>query len=249
MEISIFDPLYLNEVGKRGNNEDKIYPAGFTSSSSRMFMVCDGVGGEPGGEIAATIVCDSISDYLLKNQAPVDKQNFMSALRYAEGQLSDFAARRTSMASMCSTLTFLGIGENGMLLCWVGDSKILHFRGEKLLFQSKDHSLVQEKVDSGELTEEEAEDFAFKNIITRVVGPASAPVEPEMVWDTDLAAGDFFFLVSDGILQGISVRQIGRLCGTGAGREGIHRAISKLCREKSSDNYSMYMVQIEAVKP
>ncbi len=248
MEISIFDPLYLNEIGGRENNEDRIYPAGFTSYSSRIFMVCDGVGGAPGGEIVATIVCDSIPNYFLKNQANIDEEHFVHALRYAEEQLSDFADRHKEMAGMCTTMTFLGIGNKGVLLSWIGDSKIFHIRKGKLLFQSKDHSLVQEKIDNGELTEAEATDFAFKNIITRVVGPGSSPVEPELTWLTDVQKGDYFFLVSDGILQSISVQEIAQMCQENEDDQKIFQTIKMRCAENSSDNYSMYMIRIESIE-
>ena len=139
---------------------------------------------------------------------------------------------------IASTIVVLLVRGNHFAALWAGDSRIYLLRGAALHRITRDHSLVQELVDSGALNAEDAEKHPQANVITRAVG-AEGPLELDKVADR-LHPGDRFMLCSDGVFKELAEAEIGGLLVRGAeAEELVQRAVAAGGR----DNVSVVVVQ------
>lgn len=243
-------PYALNEVGGRSNQEDSIYPAkGDASESSRLFLVCDGMGGHENGEVASGLVCSTFA----ANLADIDHEEFsVDMFNYALNAAYDALDREDpnpeSMRKMGTTLTFLHLNDREAVVAHMGDSRIYHIRPSErfpILYQSSDHSLVNELVRAEIITPEEALTHPRRNVITRAMQPhLETRHNADVRTFNDVMAGDYFFLCSDGVTETITNDiLVDILCREVSDAEKIE-AIRALCAESSRDNFSAYLVPI-----
>ncbi|MDR0968953.1 MAG: protein phosphatase 2C domain-containing protein [Lentimicrobiaceae bacterium] len=254
MKIKIKNPYALNEIGRRDNNEDSIYPnKGKASSDTNFFIVCDGIGGHYGGEIASDTVCRSFSEFLNKSASVFNENVFQSALDYAYERLNKADSSPDSLLRrMGTTFTFLHLGSEGAFMAHIGDSRIYHLRkeGDKMVirYKSQDHSLVNELLRSGNITPEEAKIHPQRNIITRAMqSHQEKPDKAEIQATSDVKAGDYFFLCSDGILESIDDAILMDIISDIESDKEKMDWISQLCLKNSRDNYSAYLIPIDEV--
>ena len=204
------------EFGKRkdaeGNphQEDSIYPPlGIDASKSRLFMVCDGMGGHEAGEVASRTVCDAISQSILNDGHDEDRiftrMDLLEALDSAYIALDE--KDNGAEKKMGTTLALLKFHNDGATIAHIGDSRLYQIRpGEteketEILFMTEDHSLVNSLVKAGEMTPEEARHSKQRNIITRAMQPGVDRCEADITLITDIRPGDYFYLCSDGMLE------------------------------------------------
>ncbi|MDF0707414.1 protein phosphatase 2C domain-containing protein [Muricauda sp. 334s03] len=245
--MKIHLPVHCNEIGLRESNEDAIYPVTPTEDS-RLFMVCDGVGGQAKGEVASSLTCQGFSKYLSENpMEDIEDETYLPlALQSVEQNLGTYLETHPEAKGMATTLTFLKISDEDekALIGWVGDSRAYHIRDGQILYQTKDHSIVQGMVEMGEITEEEALTHPKRNIITRAVN-GTYPTRIDQKIITDIKKNDFFFLCTDGILETINDEIIALSCTEQASVEKIKSYIVNKAKGVTKDNYSMYIVKIQ----
>jgi len=206
MEFHLFQPQAIHELGKRTNQEDSIYPAkGQATTANRIFLVCDGMGGHDKGEVASAAVCQGLSrraEALLTPNRPFTDDNFNEALAEAFDNLD--RADTAHEGRMGTTMTFLCLHRGGALVAHIGDSRIYHLRpatGE-VLYRSRDHSLVQQLYELGEISYNDMGTSPRKNVILRAMQPFQEErSKPTIVHITDIRPGDYFYLCSDGMLE------------------------------------------------
>ncbi len=254
MAIILKQPVFLNEQGKRTNNEDSIYPQrGQASKKDDLFMVCDGVGGAQKGEVASKMVCIQFPLYFRQNQGPVITPKLLDrSLEYVEKKMTEYVRSHSECEGMATTLTFIYFNSinNRVTVSWSGDSRVYHIRNGEILYRTSDHSLVNELVKRGEITEEEARQHPQRNIILRAVSGSDSPTAVETVFLDDIQAGDYFLLCSDGILESIDDRGLPSLFShSNMNLKGAANTIKELCDNASRDNFSMYLIQVEEVTP
>ncbi len=252
MAFRIHEPVYLHEVGKRSNNEDMIYP--FDDSATkrdRLFIVCDGVGGANKGEVASLMICELFQAYFQDNDLQyIEKSDLEDGLRFVEEKLFEYTETHPECAGMASTLTLLHLNDDQNIgtLAWVGDSRIYHIRAGKILYETEDHSLVNELVKRGEITAEEAKVHPQRNVILRAISGSDTPSQISVHQITNIEAGDFFILCSDGILESVDERILVTLLPKKeVNLQKVNDKIKELCAQYSNDNHSMYLLQIEEV--
>ena len=152
MRISLYPPLSINEIGQRSNQEDSII-----QWNNRLFVLCDGMGGHEHGEVASQTVTQALGQWFAEHvdaSSPLTDEQLREAIEYAYQQLDQYADG--SPKQMGTTLTLIYIGSNGITAAHMGDSRIYHIRpGIGVLYQSRDHSLVFDLFQSGEITFEE----------------------------------------------------------------------------------------------
>ena len=253
MTFTIQQPVFLHEKGKRGNNEDSIYPfEGAATTEDRLFIVCDGVGGANKGEIASRMVCELFHAYFTEHPSDTYDQSFFdNALIFVEQKLSEHIAAHQECAGMATTLTLLYFDEtnNRVTIAWSGDSRVHHVREGKILFETEDHSLVNELMKRGELTPEEAKVHPQRNVILRAISGSETPTQLDVHHISDVQPGDFFMLSTDGILESIDDRiLVTLLTEPNISLENVKDNIKELCDQYSHDNFSMYLVQVEDVE-
>lgn len=246
--MKIYSPEYLHEIGGRSNNEDSIFPHS-VSEEDRLFLVCDGVGGQDKGEIASKLVCNYFNEYFLENEVLIyDKEFLESGLQFVEEKLNDYVKLHPGCNRMASTLTLLYLSEtmNEALIGWVGDSRIYHIRDGEVIYKTKDHSEVQSLIDMGEISEEEAISHPRKNIITRAVNGTN-PTRIDQEFIKDIQVNDFLFLCTDGILENLDELKIKEWFKEKNQPETIKSLILENAHNNTKDNFSMYLVKIKEV--
>ena len=254
MKIQLFPPLSFQEMGHRSNQEDALWPAhGMASSNSRLFIVCDGMGGHEHGEVASQTVATTMGRFLEeKMEAGVTLSDDLlrEALNEAYNQL-DEKDQQGDVRKMGTTLTLVAFHQGGATMAHIGDSRIYHLRPSqrRVLYQSRDHSLVMDLYLAGELTREEVDSYERKNVITRAMQPhLERRPKADIVHTTDILPGDVFMLCSDGVLEQLTNDDLIRLFSDEKSSDGKKcRRLLELTAD-NADNHSAYLLHIAEVQ-
>lgn len=246
MKISLYPPLSIHEIGQRDNQEDALWPLQPTSDS-KLFILCDGMGGHEHGEVASQTVSQAIGEWFTTNAVePLTKSQIEEALAYAYIKLDE--KDDGEFRKMGTTLTILFLGSSGVVAAHMGDSRIYHIRPRVgVLYQSRDHSLVFDLFQSGEITYEEISNFAQKNIVTRAMTPGEDNrMRPDIIHITDVQPDDYFYLCSDGMLEQMSNEELVSLLSSDkTDEENREQLISATANNQ--DNHSAYLIHIKDV--
>jgi protein phosphatase len=231
----------------RSGNEDTYLMA----NDRGLFIVADGMGGHAAGEVASDMATRIIAEQFHPARGMSDDE-LMSQLVAAIRSANDAIFRRTlsehDKRGMGTTATVLDLLPRRYMIGQVGDSRAYLLRGGVLSQLTKDHSYVQEQVDAGRLTPEEARVHPYANVITRCVG-SSSDVVPDLYLGT-LEADDLLLLASDGLtgmLDDEDVRQI--LSGSRELEEIVDALIAGANHRGGLDNVTVILVRIEEVAP
>ncbi len=252
--VAIHPPLGFSQRGQRDNNEDYVLPpAGQATTDNRLFVVCDGVGGAERGEVASLIAAESLVNYFQTNPTEaIDARFVKAALAYVEGAFDQAIAEETDvdLTGMSTTLTLLSLHAQGVTIAHVGDSRVYHVRDGQILHQTHDHSLVNELIRTKQISPEEAAHHPRRNVITRAIQGSTRPTTGTVHITQDVAAGDYFFMCTDGVLECIDNQDIMYLltARTLTDAMKIERLLSA-CADGSRDNYSGYLVRVAAIAP
>lgn len=254
MRINIYQPLAIHELGKRANQEDSIYPiVGKATENDRLFLLCDGMGGHEHGEVASQSICKSLSSFLLQHAVAsegLEDKLLSDALVYAYEELDKLAIAGDTR-QMGTTLTLLYFHRNGCTAAHIGDSRIYHLRpsSHTILYKSRDHSLVYDLYQAGELTYEEMKTFPQKNVITRamIAGDRNHP-KPDVIHISDIQSGDYFYICSDGMLEQMEDEELLNVFSANV-RDEEKRQMLISETSDNKDNHSAYIVHIKEVSP
>ena len=252
MDIILGQAYSFLQRGQRDNQEDARWPdCDSPDTGQRFFVVCDGVGGSEKGEEASATVCHAFAKALggydfTRNFTNAD---FSHALDKAYDALDQKA--KQGQRDMATTLTFAAFHAGGAMLVHIGDSRIYQIRpSQGIIYRSDDHSLVNQMVHSGIITPEEAETHPQRNVITRCMEPVSEDQSRCMATamrTTDVKAGDYFLLCTDGVLHQVSDAQLVELLVQDVPDEQKIRELATKS-ENSSDNNTAYLIPVLAVE-
>lgn len=253
MKIKIHQPLKIHDLGQRTNQEDALWPLQPTTDD-QWFVLCDGMGGHARGEVASQTVCEALGEwYSEKAVHPVNKTQIEDALAYAYAQLD--AKDGDELHKMGTTLTLLYIGSKGVVAAHMGDSRIYHIRpfasqrGREgtILYQSRDHSLVFDLYQAGEITYEEMLTSPQKNIITRAMQPGEDNRNRmDVIHITDIQPDDWFYLCSDGMLEEMTDKELANLLTSDASDEDKHQQLIAATKY-NQDNHTAWLIHIAEV--
>lgn len=244
MKISLYPPLSIHEIGQRPNQEDSII-----QWKNSLFVLCDGMGGHEKGEVASNTVCQSLATWFEQNvnsDAPFTDDQLREALEYAYQQLDQYADGNPKQ--MGTTLTLLYIHKQGVTAAHIGDSRIYHIRPEVgVLYQSRDHSLVFDLFQSGEISYEEMLNFNQKNVITRAMTPGEDNRHrPDIIHISDIQSGDYFYMCSDGMLEQMSNDELATLLSSKAKDENKRQQLIAATSD-NQDNHSAWLIHVKDV--
>lgn len=260
MKITIRQPKSFSEIGRKDNQEDFLWPNPATvTTENRVFVMCDGVGGQDSGEVASETAATALGTYLTEHQSEdgiVTKADFEKALSYAYDEMDK--VDNGAVRKMGTTMTCLVLHRGGALVAHIGDSRIYHVRPSLaskegrtgIIYQSADHSLVNDLLKAGEITEEEAVNFPQKNVITRAMQPHLERRYKADVYEIDdVESGDYFFLCCDGVLEQLTNDKLGEiLADEGLDDDAKISAIKAVCDGNTRDNYTCWLVPIDEVE-
>lgn len=221
---------------KRKINEDAI----LMRPEAGIWLAADGMGGHEAGDVASRMVAEAVARLPVSGPLSAVVEALEDALVRANRDIREHAARVFGGRAMGSTVVSMVIGDGVGACLWAGDSRLYRLRDRHLEQISRDHSEVQELLDRGLITAEEAVNHPHGNVITRAVGGA-----PDLQLETtlfDIRSRDCFLLCSDGLYNELAADEICQALG-----EDIERSADLLLRmalaKGARDNVSLVLVQ------
>lgn len=241
--ISISEIKGFSHQGVRENNEDYIKYASDIECGvdTRVVVLCDGMGGHGHGEIASRTVAESVFQTLDKWQGDYSEDDLQLALDNALIALNE-ADVYADDKKMGTTLVVVVVNRNDVLVGHVGDSRCYQFDENSVrMFRTKDHSKVAEAVEAEILTEEEAINSEYKNVLTRCViaGKTNVKIDVDRL---DIGDKDRLLLCTDGVVDALRDDEISELLVDRSIGDALNLIDSK-CDGKSHDNYSAILVE------
>ena len=206
----------------RSQNQDDCR-FGVISPSCVWAVVCDGMGGANGGNIASATAVEYISreiermysDDLTKAELSTLMTEIVSQ---ANIEAYNMAKNDVELTGMCTTCDFILVKDTTVHVVHVGDSRTYAIRGGKIKQLTEDHSVVQEMVRRGEITPEQAQNHPNKNFITRALG-----IKPEVHLDyieANFIYGDVLLICTDGLSNCVTTGDMVKIC---------HETVEKVC--------------------
>ena len=190
------------DIGHRREENQDSYRAGRQSDDTVWAAVCDGMGGANGGKVASSIATATLEEYFLEHidaagTAEEIRRCMLEGIRMANSAIHTTALSDITLAGMGTTVVCVVVRGQEMQVAHVGDSRAYMLRNNAMRLLTRDHSIVQQMLEDGSITEQEAISHPKRNIITRVLG-----VEPEVEIDwmrVPVCSGDIVLLCSDGL--------------------------------------------------
>lgn len=234
-----FECVSKTDVGlRRKVNEDAL----LVRTERGLWAVADGMGGHDAGDVASSKVTESLLE--LPGAEDLDQlvESAIAALKRVNADLISLAGSKGSDRSIGSTVVGLAIADGQFRCFWAGDSRGYRIRDGQIVQLTRDHSLVQDLVDSGMLRPDEAVDHPNSNIITRAVGVAE-----ELRVDTvsgDVQRGDQFFLATDGVTRLIDDQELAMELSSNPPANAARRLIETVLARGAPDNASLIITKI-----
>ena len=246
----------VSDVGrKRKGNEDSL----FVNPEQHLFVVADGMGGHAAGEIASKVAVDSINEFVcltggdeeitwpfgLDETISYDGNRLKTAVRFANKKVLEATKEKSEYEGMATTVCAVLVDDQVANLAHVGDSRVYLFREGELSQLTSDHSWVNEQIQSGVISAEQARTHPLRNVVTRALG-GKADLQVDMQTH-DFETGDVLLLCSDGLTTMIPDDDIARLMREGAGDiEATAQELVDAANAKGGeDNITVVLLQFE----
>jgi serine/threonine protein phosphatase PrpC len=224
---------------QRRENEDSAF------AHAPVFVVADGMGGAQAGEVASRIAVEAFAQGLPDGGTP--EERLASRVVEANHRIHEVSITEREHAGMGTTLTAAYLDGSELAIAHVGDSRAYLFRDGELKRLTRDHSLVDELVRRGKLTEEQAAEHPQRSIITRALGPEPS-VEVD-TWTYPVKAGDVLLLCSDGLTSMVPEDRVQQILAT---HEDLEAAAQALIDEANAaggrDNITVVLFRLEEAR-
>ena len=233
-----------SDVGKaREINED--YFGSFSGNFGNLLLVCDGMGGHKGGEIASRLAVETISNYFEKlNDRYNISEVINKSLEAANTSIILKAKEETELTDMGSTVVLVLVKNELAFYTSLGDSRIYKIRDGMIRQITKDNSLVQQMVDSNIITEDEAKIHPKKNVITKALG-TNDELEPEIYEPLKLQVNDKLILCSDGLTAHVDEEEIFQLSENNPPQEAARKLVELANERGGTDNITVQIVVVD----
>ena len=239
--IRVAEHVSRTDTGhQRATNEDSHL------ERAPIFVVADGMGGAQAGEVASQVAIGHFSDGLPGEETEGSERRLARAVLAANAEIHALSEADSRRAGMGTTLTAAYVGRGQVSFAHVGDSRAYRLRDGELERITEDHSLVEELLRQGRLTEEEAEEHPQRSIITRALGP-----EPDVEVDTFTVAaadGDVYLLCSDGLTSMVSEATVADIMRAAPDiATAADRLVAAALDAGGRDNVTVVLFRIEEV--
>ena len=204
-----------SDIGKAREINQDYYSIPKPEDNLQLFILADGMGGYNGGEIASSLATTSAKSYIENNFDKIEHSKeailelIKNAIEYANMVVFEKSKQEPNLEGMGTTLDICFIYNNKVYVGHVGDSRIYRIRGEIIRKLTKDHSYVQQLVEDGKITREEAEHHPKKNMLLKALGCTSM-VEPDLR-ARNIETGDILLMCSDGLTNMVEEKEIYRV--------------------------------------
>lgn len=244
----------MTDVGlKRQKNEDSCLmcapeDATLAGRKGLFFSVADGMGGASAGEFASRMSLRAMHNAYYTGPSGPIPTSLEDALEEANQCVFEEAEVNPDYAGMGTTVSAVLIDGGWAYIAQVGDSRVYLLRDGAAIHQiTEDHSLVAEQVRSGVISEQEAENSSFKNLITRAVG-IKADVEVDL-FAVRLRHGDTLLICSDGLCNMVSNGDIAGCIANGDLKAGTRKVVDLALENGGSDNITALTIRVTDVPP
>ena len=209
-------------------------------------LLADGMGGTRAGGVAAEIAVDAALEHLtgMLKHGPLTGDHLSAALRLANARVLGMANAVSAYRGMGTTLVATAINGSRGYIAHVGDSRAYRLRGDALSQVTKDHSLVQEWVDAGVISPEEARNAPNRNVITRAIG--AKPSVRADVAEIDVTGDDTLLMCSDGLTGMLPDEEIASaLTANTCLADGAVSLVEAANRAGGTDNVTVVLIRCE----
>jgi protein phosphatase len=264
VRVKLFARTDVGQV--REHNEDNFLVADLTKKArglmeanrpaaimehGALFAVCDGMGGAAAGEIASQLAVDILYERMIdgleqKKESGRDEiaRRLVRAVETAGQRIFQEAKLDRTRRGMGTTVTAAALVDDHIFFAQVGDSRGYILRGDALTQITRDQSLVNQLIEAGQLTEEEAETFEHNNIILQALG-TSETVQVDLTY-TELRRGDMLLLCSDGLSGMVRFEEIREIMRSSSEPVDICKALTERANQAGGhDNITVIIVQFD----
>ena len=230
----------VSDVGlKRTLNED--FASYLEKEEFKIYVVADGMGGHNAGEVASQMAAEQIVNYIDEKifQSKVDDL-IVEAIKKVNKDIFDFSTTNENLSGMGTTVTACFMTKDFIHIANVGDSCCFAIRNNEIRKITKDHSLVQELIDSGSISEKEAQNHPKKNIITRALGTSSS-VNVD-IFQLKNNEYNLYILCSDGLTNELTKEEILQVVTEEENYTSMANKLVHLAKEKGGrDNITVLL--------
>jgi protein phosphatase len=245
-----------SDIGKkRKGNED----AHFVNPERRLFVVADGMGGHAAGEVASKIAVDAIDEFValtggnqeitwpfgLDDSISYEGNRLKTAIRHANRKVIEATRERADYEGMATTVAAVLVDGDVANMGHVGDSRIYLWSDGQIHLLTSDHSWVNEQIQSGVISAEQARSHPLRNVVTRALGGRA-----DLLVDIQarkMKPGDILLLCSDGLTTMVSDEDIARVLAESGG--DLTKAADALVDEANGhggeDNITVVLLKFE----
>lgn len=238
-----FDAWVLSDKGRRReSNQDSV----LINAEVGAFIVADGMGGHSGGEVASSLAVTS-AEAVFKDPSSLDKsprEVIVKAYEEASHRIFDKAAKENpELAGMGTTMVMCYIRKNHIYIGNVGDSRCYLFKKPYLWQITEDHSLINEQIRAGVLSEQQATQIIARNVITRSVG-YEREIEPD-IFEREIFPGETYLLCSDGLSSLVPDERISEILNAAAPDQALKNCVEQALVNGGDDNVSVLILHFE----
>jgi protein phosphatase len=212
----------LSDVGrKRKGNEDAL----FLNEQQRLYVVADGMGGHAAGEVASRVAVDAIAEFVeltggnqeitwpfgLDDSISYEGNRLKTAVRHANSRVLEATRESAEYEGMATTVAAVLVDGDVANLAHVGDSRIYVWSAGEMTLLTRDHSWVNEQIENGAISPEQARSHPLRNVVTRALGGRADLVVD--IQSRRMEPGDMLLLCSDGLTTMVPDEEIARVLG------------------------------------
>ena len=246
----------VSDVGrKRKGNEDSL----FVNPEQHLFVVADGMGGHAAGEIASKVAVESINEFVcltggdeeitwpfgLDENISYDGNRLKTAIRYANRKVLEATKEKSEYEGMATTVAAVLVDGDTANLGHVGDSRVYLVRDGEITQLTSDHSWVNEQIQSGVISPDQARTHPLRNVVTRALGG-----KPDLQVDMQqhkAKAGDILLLCSDGLTTMITDEDIVRVVREAGGdvEKAAQALVASANAKGGEDNITVLLIRFD----
>lgn len=245
----MFDVYGVTDTGcVRELNEDNFSICGFEKNNEPGFcVIADGMGGHNAGEVASQLsidfITDSLTEILVENDSPDIPRRINDAINLANESIYNMSKQDLDRSGMGTTTVICAFSNNEGYIANVGDSRAYACRNNEIYQITVDHSVVEELVQNGTITREEAKNHPQKNIITRAIGSEESTKAD--IFEYDYKVNDTIIMCSDGLSGMVDDELILKTVQEGSNSKQISEKLRDLAKEHGGiDNITVIIIRI-----
>lgn len=235
-----FDSWYLTDKGlRRETNQDSC----LINRELGLFIVADGMGGHSGGEVASSMAVETVEEIMLQPESrkKAPRELLLHCCEEASRRIFDKAANeRPELSGMGTTMVMSYFSKNSIYVANIGDSRCYMFKNGNMWQITEDHSLINEQLRAGVMSEEQVMKFVGRNVITRSVG-YERDVYPDII-EREVTTGEIYLMCSDGLSSLVPDNKICEILSQNTPDKAVKACVEQALANGGDDNVTVLLL-------